>query len=53
MLHWADCYTTDGTQSPWTTGDFAKVCSPSVGALELWAQQKVGGTLQKCEKCWD
>jgi len=51
MLHWADCYTINGSQSPWTTGDFAKVCSPNVAALADWAL-KIGGSLQKCEKCW-
>ena len=51
MLHWADCYTINGNHLPWTTGDFAKVCSPNVAALEDWARQ-VGGPLQKCEKCW-
>jgi hypothetical protein len=51
MLHWADCYTINGDQSPWTTKDFAKVCSTSVLALEAWAGG-LGGSLQKCEKCW-
>jgi hypothetical protein len=51
MLHWADCYTINGSQSPWTTGDFVKVCSPTVSALDDWAG-KVGGSLQRCEKCW-
>jgi hypothetical protein len=53
MLHWANCHTINGTQSPWTTGDFAKVCSPTVEALESWARDSVGGGLQKCEKCWE
>jgi hypothetical protein len=52
MLHWADCYTINGTQSPWTSGDFAKVCSPSLTAQEDWAQTVIGGQVQKCEKCW-
>ena len=51
MLHWADCHTINGSQSPWTTGDFAKVCSPSLSTLEDWASG-LGGSLQKCEKCW-
>lgn len=51
MLHCADCYTINGTNLPWTTGDFAKVCSPTVAALEEWAG-KIGGSLRKCEKCW-
>ena len=51
MLHWADCYTINANQLPWTTGAFAKVCSPIVAALEDWARQ-VGGPRQKCEKCW-
>ena len=52
MLHWADCYTITGSRSPWTTGDFVKVCSPTLSALEEWAEDAVGGELQKCEKCW-
>ena len=51
ILHWADCYTINGIQSPWTTGDFAKVCSPTAQALEEWAQ-KIGGSVRKCQKCW-
>ena len=51
MLHWADCRTINGTQSPWTTRDYAKVCSPSLPALEDWAGG-IGGVLQRCEKCW-
>jgi hypothetical protein len=51
MLHWADCYTINGSESQWTTGDYAKVCSPNVAALEDWAAE-IGGPLQKCEKCW-
>lgn len=52
MLHWADCYTINGTQTPWTSGDYAKVCSSTLAALEVWARDEVGGPLQKCEKCW-
>ena len=50
-LHWADCYTINGSQLPWTTSDYAKVCSPTLLALEDWASG-LGGSLQKCEKCW-
>jgi hypothetical protein len=52
VLHWADCYTISGTQSPWTAGDYAKVCSPTVALLEEWASREISGQLQKCEKCW-
>lgn len=51
VLHWADCWTINGTQSRWTTGDYAKVCSPTLAPLEEWAQT-LGGDLWKCEKCW-
>ena len=51
ILHWADCRTINGSQSPWTTGDYAKVCSPTVDALEEWAGT-VGGSLQRCGVCW-
>jgi hypothetical protein len=51
ILHWADCYTVNGSQSPWTTGEYAKVCSPILTALEAWADD-IGGPLHKCEKCW-
>ncbi len=51
MLHWADGYTIKGSESPWTTGDYAKACSPNGAAMEDWAGQ-IGGPLQKCEKCW-
>lgn len=50
-LHWANCQTINGTQRPWTTGDYAKVCSPVLSALREWADN-LGGSLQKCEKCW-
>ena len=50
-LHWADCYTINGGQSPWTTKDYAKVCSPSLSALEAWAGG-LDGSLRKCDKCW-
>jgi len=51
MLHWADCHTINGTQSPWTTSGYAKVCSPTISPLEDWASG-MGGSLQKCEMCW-
>jgi len=51
ILHWADCYTINGTHAPWTSGDYAKVCSPTLSPLEVWAAS-VGGSLHKCEKCW-
>ena len=51
VVHWADCYTINGSQSPWTTGDFAKVCSTEFNPLEEWATE-MGGFLHKCEKCW-
>lgn len=51
ILHWADCYTINGSHSPWTTGDYAKVCSPDLTALEAWAAT-VGGSAHRCEKCW-
>lgn len=52
MLHWADCWTINGTKSTWTTGDFIKVCSPAFAVLEAWAEYDVGGQLHKCEHCW-
>jgi hypothetical protein len=52
MLHWADCRTINGNQSPWTTDDYAKVCSPTVADLEEWADG-LGGLLTKCSVCWD
>ncbi len=51
ILHWADCYTINGDQSPWTTKDYANICSPTLLALEDWAGS-LGGSLRKCEKCW-
>jgi hypothetical protein len=51
ILHWADCYTINGTQSPWTTGDYAKMCSTNLPSLEDWANG-MGGSLEKCGKCW-
>jgi len=51
ILHWADCYTINGTHAQWTTGDYAKVCSPTLPPLESWATT-IGGSLHKCEKCW-
>lgn len=51
-LHWADCRTINGTQSIWTTGNYVKVCSPSLPPLEQWATEATGGQLEECEKCW-
>jgi hypothetical protein len=51
VLHWADCFTINGSHLPWTTGDYAKVCSTNAAALEEWASQ-LDGSLYKCNKCW-
>lgn len=51
ILHWADCWTINGTHSPWTTGDYIKVCSRTLSDLEQWAAE-LGGELDRCSHCW-
>lgn len=52
-LHRATCRTVTGTPANgqrWTTL-YAKVCSPTIGELQGWASQQVGGQLSDCGLC--
>lgn len=52
-LHRASCYTITGTPpsgGPWT-GEYIKICSIMLGALEDWARSKVGADIPGCGVC--
>ena len=54
MLHRARCGTISGQPArgnTWTTGEFVKVCSVDVEALERWARREANGTLKPCGLC--
>jgi hypothetical protein len=35
----------------YTTGDFIKICSMDLNALEQWSQEKYGRSLTRCAGC--
>jgi hypothetical protein len=54
MLHRVRCGTISGKPArgnTWTTGEFVKVCSVAIEALEHWVGREANGTLQPCGLC--
>lgn len=53
VLHRATCgHLSTAERSNWTTGNYIKICSDSIAAIQAWVSSRVdGGVLDPCSVC--
>jgi hypothetical protein len=51
-LHRATCWTIDPRRPGAWTGEYMKICSPTLDELDEWATNRTGGPIVRCGTCW-